>query len=57
MAQMFSEFGWKAVVGIAAANAVYFFTFRRELVTLSSSGAQGRGEDGNFNSSALAPIR
>jgi hypothetical protein len=36
MKQMFFEFGWKAVLGIVVANAVYFFAFRRQFVSLSS---------------------
>ncbi|MBK8475281.1 MAG: putative Na+/H+ antiporter [Opitutaceae bacterium] len=31
---MFTQFGWKAVVGILIANAVYFAAFRRELLAL-----------------------
>lgn len=31
---MFTHFGWKAVVGILAANAAYFLAFRRELAAL-----------------------
>ncbi len=31
---MATHFGWKAVVGIVAANIVYFLAFRRELVAL-----------------------
>ncbi len=34
LAHMFTHFGWKAVVGILAANAVYFGVFRRELGAL-----------------------
>ena len=33
---MFQHFGWKAVIGIALATALYFFVFRRELRGLSS---------------------
>jgi hypothetical protein len=36
MKQMFVEFGWKAVVGVVVANAVYFVAFRRQFVSLSS---------------------
>jgi hypothetical protein len=33
--QMFIEFGWKAVLGIVVANAIYFFAFRREFQVLA----------------------
>lgn len=32
---MMSHFGWKAVIGIVLANALYFFLFRRELEQLN----------------------
>ena len=32
---MFTHFGWKAVVGILVANAIYFLHFRRELAALA----------------------
>ncbi len=35
---MFTHFGWKAVAGIAAANALYFLRFRRELLALTPAG-------------------
>ena len=31
---MFTNFGWKVIVGIILANGIYFFIFRKELVTL-----------------------
>jgi len=31
---MFTNFGWKAALGIVLSNAVYFFIFRRELAAL-----------------------
>lgn len=31
---MFTSFGWKAVVGIAVANALVFFIFKREIASL-----------------------
>ncbi len=34
LAYMFTHFGWRAVVGIVVANAVYFAAFRRELLAL-----------------------
>jgi hypothetical protein len=45
LSRMFLEFGWKAVLGIVSANTVYFVAFRRELVSLSSIGREGRGEE------------
>jgi hypothetical protein len=61
--QMFVEFGWKAVLGIVAANVAYFFAFRREFIPLSSVGrtslvgGEGRGEEAHSRSdSSLAPI-
>ena len=32
---MLTNFGWKAVIGILVANAVYFLAFRRELLSLA----------------------
>jgi len=32
---MFTNFGWKAVIGILVANAVYFMAFRKELLSLT----------------------
>ena len=43
MTRMFTEFGWKAVIGILVANLVYYLRFRCEFVSLSSR-EQGRGE-------------
>ena len=40
-AHMFTHFGWKAVAGIAVANAVYFLRFRRELTALAPVAAGG----------------
>jgi hypothetical protein len=34
LAHMFTHFGWKAVLGILVANALYFAAFRRELLAL-----------------------
>jgi hypothetical protein len=33
---MFMKFGWKAILGILAANALYFAAFRKELLSMSS---------------------
>lgn len=52
MSQMFLEFGWKAVLGIVIANAIYFFAFRRAFLSLSSNRREGRGEE----ASSDAPI-
>jgi len=41
MAQMFTEFGWKAVVGIVVANIFYYIAFRREFRNLSFGGRAG----------------
>ncbi len=35
MAHMFLHFGWKAIVGTAFANVLYFFLFRREFARLA----------------------
>lgn len=35
---MFTHFGWKAIIGIAIANALYYLFFRRELATLKTPG-------------------
>jgi hypothetical protein len=51
MKQMFVEFGWKAVIGIAVANMVYFFAFRRQFQALAGvlplpfRRGEGRGEE------------
>ena len=34
MLHMFTHFGWKAIVGIALANCIYFFAFRKEFKRL-----------------------
>ncbi|HEY5753695.1 MAG TPA: putative Na+/H+ antiporter [Chthoniobacterales bacterium] len=41
IAHMFEHFGWKAVVGIFVANAVYFFVFRKELLAMKAPPASG----------------
>ncbi len=42
---MFTHFGWKAVVGILVANALFFVTFRRELTSLRAPAEKDtRGE-------------
>jgi hypothetical protein len=41
MSFMFLHFGWKAIVGIAAVNLVYFLRFRAELAGLKSTAADG----------------
>jgi hypothetical protein len=57
MARMFTEFGWKAALGIVIANVVYFLAFRREFVSLPSSEGVGRGADGpSTHSVASIPI-
>ena len=35
-AYMFTKFGWKAILGILVANALYFAAFRKELLSMSS---------------------
>lgn len=35
MLHMFTHFGWKAIVGIALSNAIYFFCFRKEFARLA----------------------
>ncbi len=43
---MLTHFGWKAVVGIVVATAIYYFAFRRELAQLDArrvAGAAGAG--------------
>lgn len=37
MAFMFTHFGWRAIIGIVAANILYFFYFRKELRSLRST--------------------
>lgn len=43
--QMLAQFGWKAALGIATANTVYFFVFRRELLGLAPR-ADAAGKNG-----------
>ena len=42
---MFANFGWKAIVGIVVANALFFTAFRKELVSMRS-GHDTKGEGG-----------
>lgn len=37
MAYMFMNFGWKAIVGILIANAVYFLAFRKHFASLTNA--------------------
>jgi Putative Na+/H+ antiporter len=43
---MFMNFGWKAIVGIIVANAIYFTAFRKELLSMSPrySASDERGQ-------------
>ena len=41
---MFTHFGWKAVIGIAVANAIYFLHFRRELASLAPGAGSEAGD-------------
>lgn len=41
---MLTTFGWRAVLGIVIATAIYYAIFRRELATLSAPGAAGGAE-------------
>ena len=43
---MLSHFGWKAVVGIGVANAIYFLHFRRELAALSPDAVSEAADGG-----------
>jgi hypothetical protein len=38
---MLTNFGWKAVLGILVANAIYYLRFRRELAVLAGAVAGG----------------
>mgnify|MGYP000303656054 CR=1 FL=1 len=40
MGYMFMNFGWKAIVGIFIANALYFFAFRKHFAGLKTSESQ-----------------
>ncbi|MEN8140814.1 MAG: putative Na+/H+ antiporter [Thermodesulfobacteriota bacterium] len=42
---MFSNFGWKAVIGIIAANTLVFFIFKREIASLEKKFHVGRLKD------------
>ena len=53
LGHMLQNFGWKAVVGIAAATLVYFFRFRGELRTLRPASEQDAARGGEAN---VAPI-
>lgn len=39
LSHMMLHFGWKAVVGIALANTIYFFAFKEEFAVLAKKGA------------------
>ena len=41
---MLANFGWKAVLGIFVANAIYYLRFRRELAELRPKPAKGESE-------------
>jgi Na+/H+ antiporter NhaD/arsenite permease-like protein len=41
LSYMFTEFGWKAVIGIVVANFAYFLWFRREFEKLAVAGPEG----------------
>lgn len=41
---MFMHFGWKAVVGIVLANALFFFFFRKELLALNMPASEGKAD-------------
>ena len=43
---MFTHFGWKAVVGIAVANTLYFLHFRRELTALAPDAVSEAADGG-----------
>jgi hypothetical protein len=53
--EMMSQFGWKAVVGIAGANLLYLFWFRNELKDLESSRPAKPNPPGG-NGSTLEPV-
>jgi len=38
---MLTNFGWKAVLGILVANAIYYLRFRRELAVVAGAVAGG----------------
>jgi Putative Na+/H+ antiporter len=48
LAFMFTQFGWKAVIGILVATAVYYLRFRKELTRLSErAGYRSKGAIGS----------
>ncbi len=53
MAYMFTHFGWKAVVGIVMATALYYFVFRAEFAALD----QARAAQRNDSAATRAPDR
>jgi len=53
---MLTSFGWKAVVGILTANAVYFVLFRRELAALAARGVAA-GDEPQRRDTAPRPAR
>jgi hypothetical protein len=50
LAFMFTQFGWKALIGIIIATLLYYVTFRREFAALEAARAardgDGKGRDG-----------
>lgn len=42
---MLTEFGWKAAIGIVAANALFFLAYRKELLALKPAGESTRGAE------------
>jgi Putative Na+/H+ antiporter len=45
LSYMFANFGWKAILGIILANALYFAVFRKELLSMSSRSSPSDKKD------------
>ena len=56
MPYMFTHFGWRALVGIVAATAIYFFVFRKEFARLDETRAREAAAAGGAGRSERGPI-
>ncbi|MBC2608167.1 putative Na+/H+ antiporter [Pelagicoccus albus] len=46
---MFTHYGWKAIIGIATANVVYYSIFKKEFATLKQAASQApKGEEEHY---------
>ncbi|MBT5900497.1 MAG: hypothetical protein HOH58_00120 [Opitutaceae bacterium] len=56
MAYMFSNFGWKALIGILIATAIYFFIFRKEFAAMEARLKTDPSMDSKASDGAGVPV-